>query len=619
MVGSLRERMSELDRDRFIGRVDYLRVARRILNPDDPATVLYLSGPGGIGKSSLVRTLARESADIGWSVHWLDGREIGIEPQSIDALLEPAFCESRPLVVLDTYERLESLGGHIRSRLLDLPAAAAICVVSRKRAESGWLAGGWEQCVLELPLAEMSDTEARTLLAARGVSEPSRVSHALAWAKGSPLALSLAAEADWSSTGPSTEPPPVLVDRLVRRLVDDELDGPHLETLAVAMLARTTTTRLLEMVLPDIDAEAETAWLTERSFVELVGTGFALHDLVARGLRATMTLAAKDTVDDLRTRIADAVSTARNQPVAVTLCELVHLSSNEALKWGLGNSDSKHHYDVLRPGDAAYIQQLFEGAKAQIDWKCLDVFLRNAPNNVTIIRDGAGLPAGVSVYVTPGLAPAVAEHDPIVGPWLRHARTLPDGDRAVLWHCATNLTADQSGEVQGMMGMAGLLYSKVVNPRYVYLPINPESQAAVDFAREAGAQHIADLDCRSHGFNMECHMVDHGPAGIVDALRILIHFESGLVNRLGAGALDTDSVRGALKDAGHPDRSKVVAIVSRCFADTVDDRLLRSTIELGYLVEGASTDGAARELNLSRASYFRRLREAIERVAAHTS
>ena len=578
--------------------------------------VLFVSGPGGIGKSSLVRNLAREAADTGWSVHWIDGREIGVDHEAIDRQLDAAIAADRPLVVLDTYERLEALGGHIRARLMEVSSAAAICVVSRKRADSGWLSGGWESCLVELTIEAMSDTEARLLLAARGVTEVDRIDHAIAWAKGSPLALSLAAEAHWSNVGPNAEPPPVLVDRLVRRLVDDELDGPHLETLAVATLARTTTTRLLESVLPDIDVEAEVEWLTERSFVEVVGTGFTVHDLVARALRATMTLAAKETLDDLRSRIADAISSNPSLPSAFAVSELVHLTTNQALKWGLGNQDSQHHFDVLRPGDAEYVGNIIVDHGGKSEWKCLDVFLRNALDTVSIIRHSSGIPAGIAVYVTPGTAPAVAEHDLVVGPWLKYARTLPDGDRSVLWHCATNLSHDQSGEVQGMMGMAGLLYSNVASPRYMFLPINPNTKEAIEFAVAAGGHHLPDLDCTKHGMNLQCYVIDNGPNGIVDALRVLVHFESGILHRLKATALDTDSVRSALKDPRHPGRVNVVATVARCFADTPDDRILRTCVELGYLIENASPDAAARALHLSRASYFRRLREAIERIAA---
>jgi hypothetical protein len=54
----------------------------------------------------------------------------------------------------------------------------------------------------------------------------------------------------------------------------------------------------------------------------------------------------------------------------------------------------------------------------------------------------------------------------------------------------------------------------------------------------------------------------------------------------------------------------------RAFGDTADERLLREVLLRGYFDPSSSHEAAARELHLSRAAYFRRLRAASERVAA---
>jgi hypothetical protein len=54
----------------------------------------------------------------------------------------------------------------------------------------------------------------------------------------------------------------------------------------------------------------------------------------------------------------------------------------------------------------------------------------------------------------------------------------------------------------------------------------------------------------------------------------------------------------------------------RAFGDTPDERLLRSVLIRGYFEPAGSHEAAARELHLSRAAYFRRLRSASERVAS---
>ena len=57
----------------------------------------------------------------------------------------------------------------------------------------------------------------------------------------------------------------------------------------------------------------------------------------------------------------------------------------------------------------------------------------------------------------------------------------------------------------------------------------------------------------------------------------------------------------------------------RAFGDTPDERLLQRVLVRGYFDPAPSHELAARELHLSRAAYFRRLRAASERVAAWLS
>jgi hypothetical protein len=69
----------------------------------------------------------------------------------------------------------------------------------------------------------------------------------------------------------------------------------------------------------------------------------------------------------------------------------------------------------------------------------------------------------------------------------------------------------------------------------------------------------------------------------------------------------------------HPDP------LSRCFrrrpggafGDDPTDRLLQVVLLRGYLDPAASHEAAAEELHLSRSAYFRRLKQAVERLAEY--
>jgi hypothetical protein len=56
--------------------------------------------------------------------------------------------------------------------------------------------------------------------------------------------------------------------------------------------------------------------------------------------------------------------------------------------------------------------------------------------------------------------------------------------------------------------------------------------------------------------------------------------------------------------------------VAEAFGESADEQLLRRIAERGFLErDGASHEALADELNVSRATYFRRLRQAADRIA----
>jgi hypothetical protein len=62
-------------------------------------------------------------------------------------------------------------------------------------------------------------------------------------------------------------------------------------------------------------------------------------------------------------------------------------------------------------------------------------------------------------------------------------------------------------------------------------------------------------------------------------------------------------------------RTEIEDAVASAFGDSPDEQLLRSIVQRGYLDPTGSHELAADELHVSRATYFRRLRSASQRVA----
>lgn len=113
---------------------------------------------------------------------------------------------------------------------------------------------------------------------------------------------------------------------------------------------------------------------------------------------------------------------------------------------------------------------------------------------------------------------------------------------------------------------------------------------------------------------------------------LIVEWAGGLPRRLRQAAtaaqadpdwrpsLQLDAVRDALRTLHRPGactipRERLEEAARRAFGETPDEQLLRQVLLRGYVDPAGSHEAAARELHLSRAAYFRRLRSASERVA----
>ncbi|HEX9622810.1 MAG TPA: AAA family ATPase, partial [Streptosporangiaceae bacterium] len=65
---TLAARLEDRDRGRFAGREAELAFLDRCMENDPPASVVHICGPGGIGKSALLRAAARRARTLGWDV-----------------------------------------------------------------------------------------------------------------------------------------------------------------------------------------------------------------------------------------------------------------------------------------------------------------------------------------------------------------------------------------------------------------------------------------------------------------------------------------------------------------------------------------------------------------------
>ncbi len=641
---TLAARMIARDRDRFVGRSAELAFLERLFEDDPPANVVLVHGPGGIGKSALLRELARRAQAHGLETFFVEGRDLPPMPDALEAILAGAREVERPVLLIDTYELMTALAGYLRRGLLpSLPDKTVAVIAGRARPDPGWFAGGWEGVATELKLGALSDRDALDLLAGYGLADE-RSDDVVLWAEGSPLALALAAEAAAADGGWTPErgaERPEVVQSLIRRLAESELQGVRLSAVSVAAIARVTTVDLLRAVLPDGQAEPAYERLEALTFTEPLGDGLTLHELVRKALHADLRRRDRERERELRRRIVDHLYTRARRGDPLVSIEMAHLIENPAIKWGFGWEGSvDYHIDDVRPGDGDEIARRLDQRRFKEWWPLTSRFFEQSPERVAIARDRDDQLCGYMVCMTLGTAPDFAFEDPLIGRWLEHARSCAGLGESVLWHDSVDFTSDRRGRVQAMLGMAGVLRSGIANPRFAYMPINPTNPKAVSFARVLGAAHLAELDLKLHAHRVECHRIDYGPGGLVAAQRAVVYAELGLsapTPDVRERSIELESVREALRNFQIPralarsplasgqtpaERAESVRALlreasERAFGDNENERLLRRVLIRGYLEPAPSHEQAAIDLSLSRAAYFRRLRAAAERVAEY--
>jgi chromosomal replication initiation ATPase DnaA len=112
----------------------------------DLFSVLWVHGPGGIGKSTLLAAYAETAREAGFTVAQVDGGRIrptaaGIQAAIGEALpaAETDLDPDRTVVIMDAAERLQPVESWLREEFLpSLPAETLVVIAGRRPPDEGW-------------------------------------------------------------------------------------------------------------------------------------------------------------------------------------------------------------------------------------------------------------------------------------------------------------------------------------------------------------------------------------------------------------------------------------------------------------------------------------------------
>jgi hypothetical protein len=267
MSSRLASRLSATRQSRFVGRVSEQALFQSALAESElPLHMLYVFGPGGVGKSTLLRLFADHCEQNSIPIIQIDARNVEPMPGALfDALRLAMNLErqdspfeviaARPgytVLLIDTYEVLAPLDDWVRETLLgDLPENTLIVLAGRNPPSTAWRADpAWQTLIRVIPVCNLSPQESRNYLTRREIP-PDQHQAVLDFTQGHPLALSLVADVfaqrDHYQFRPEDAPD------VVRVLLDQfaqKAPGPaHRTALEVCALVHVMTESLLAHML----------------------------------------------------------------------------------------------------------------------------------------------------------------------------------------------------------------------------------------------------------------------------------------------------------------------------------------------------------------------------------
>ncbi len=458
----LRELLQRERNRRFVGRTIELRVfsdhLERTRGDASPAAV-WVHGPGGIGKSTLLEAYAHVARAAGRRVAALDARRVGSNREAIRAALLNALgaadsglvCADRPVVLLDTVEAWAADEDWLREELLpSLPGQSLVVVAHRRPPGHRWLAdAGWRRLMYVLPLGDLDRDAVRGLLAIEGFPERllpdlMRLTH------GHPLATALCLEALRRSgtlqVPGSLEEMPGLVDQLLEGTVDEAPSGGHRLALQATAHAAITTEPVLRAALPGAPEHQVSQlwqWLRGLPFVEDAQVGLRPAPLIRAVVEADLRRRDPEGYADLhgrlRTHLVEQLRRSADHPATAQQAaeELLFLARPLLGDQPDGPEPDLRLLPTTAAGpadvhDAVALARSVRGAGTG-----LAHWLERHAEYLRVVRDDAGVLSGFGVRLPLQLAqPEDLAADPETAALLdhveRHAPARP-GEQVLAW------------------------------------------------------------------------------------------------------------------------------------------------------------------------------------------
>ncbi len=405
-----------------MGRRDELAGFDEALAGRSARRVMFVHGPGGIGKTTVLQEFRRRARAAGRSVRLVEGREVDPSPQGFRAAVEPAGA----VLLVDGYEHLEPIDGWLRREFLPARGAGDVTVLAgREPPAPEWRSDpGWRHLVTVHRLDHLDAADSAELLARAGV-EPGVRDRLIAVGRGHPLAMALLADAAAAGAVPNRlAEAPELISALLGCLVREAPTEAHVAGLATCATVWLTTEDLLrDTVGPD--APAVWAWLCRRPFIAYGPRGIHPHDLARDVLEAELERRAPERYRELHgvvhRHLLRGIRAATGHDRQLLAQQLLFLHRRSPLTAAFTTLRSRASATLApgRPEDHEAVVSTIERFQGADSAALFRAWLAEQPGQLSVVRTEEGL-AGFAFHALHPTGAPIVERDPVTRAVLAH-------------------------------------------------------------------------------------------------------------------------------------------------------------------------------------------------------
>lgn len=653
----------------FVGRTAELAAFQAALaGAPGSHPVWYLYGPGGIGKSMLLRRFAVLARDTGRIVVQVDCTGIDPSPAGFTAAAYAALNGAPAVLLVDTFERCQGLESWLRDRFLPrVPEGVVVVIASQHAPDREWDADlGWSGVLRVAALGGLPRDAATELLDRRGVA-PELWDAVLRFAGGHPLALNLSAAVAVGDHDAATAwaPTPDVVATLLHQLVGDVPSAQHRLALETCSHALTTTEGLLRAVVGEPAADLF-AWLRRLPFVESDQDGVVPHDVVRSVLDTDLRWRDPHGYQVMHARVAahllQRARAASGDAVLPAVRSVYHILQDSPIMapFALRHGGGSVFPDEVLPADRDTLLRIVR--EAGDDDGLVDFWLHRQPAAFDVYRHSRdGIIAGFQVTLRLTAAdPDEIAADPVVAAVWAHAASAPprSGEHILLTRFSYPLPEHLRGAVRDLMHVRTLQWwIRSQRLAWSFLTLADDAVGVAEFIDHLPIRPRPTVDGRPYDLyahdwravplDMWADRVTAWPltgpastetttstrpggtvrpasartvlprpafdAAVRSALRHLGHPVELRGNPLVRSKLVADVAHGSLVDPAEALRAVLVEVARSMSTDPRDAKLHRVLVAT-YLSGTTTQDAAAARLGLAATTYKRHLRGAVDRM-----